>query len=368
MKHLKAFRFRLYPTGAQREYFLKVFGCVRFIYNKMLNDKIEFYKSTGAILNNTPAMYKEEFPWLREVDSLALANAQINLQKAFNNFFRSPKTSFPKFKSKKHSKDSYTTNNQSGSIYINGGHIKLPKIDLIKIKQHRLLPDKSIIKSVTITKEKSNKYYASILAEYELIIQENQLNIENSIGLDYSSHDFYVDNFGNKADYPKFYRKHQDVLAREQRKLSKMLQGSNNYEKQRIRIATIQEKIHSCRLDFLHKLSIKLANNYDYVFVEDINLRGLAQCLKLGKSTNDNSFGEFRTLLKYKMYERGKVFYKIDKWEPTSQTCHLCGYKNSEIKNLSIRSWQCPNCGVSLDRDINAAINIRNAGIIAFSN
>lgn len=368
VKHLKAFRFRLYPDENQKEYFSKVFGCVRFIYNKMLNDKIEFYENTGTALKNAPAMYKEEFPWLKEVDSLALANAWMNLQKAFNNFFRSPKTGFPKFKSKKHSKDSYTTNNQGGNIYINGGHIKLPKIGLIKIKQHRQLPNASIIKSVTIAKEKSGKYYVSILAEYELNIQENQLDIENSIGLDYSSHDFYVDNFGHKADYPRFYRKYQNILAREQRKLSKMIRGSNNYKKQRIKVATIQEKIHNCRLDFLHKLSTNLANTYDYIFVEDINLQGLAQCLKLGKSTNDNSFGEFRTLLNYKMYERGKVFYKINKWEPTSQTCCLCGYKNSEVKDLSIRSWRCPNCNTQLDRDINAAMNIRRTGIAAFSN
>ena len=319
------------------------------------------------MLNNTPAMYKEEFPWLREVDSLALANAQINLQKAFNNFFRSPKTSFPKFKSKKHSKDSYTTNNQGGSIYINGGHIKLPKIDLIKIKQHRLLPDKSIIKSVTITKEKSNKYFVSILTEYEIDIQENQLDIENSIGLDYSSHDFYVDNFGNRANYPKFYRIYQDKLAIEQRKLSKMKLHSNKYEKQKIRVAKIQEKIHNCRLDFIHKLSTELSNSYDYIFIEDINLQGISQCLKLGKSTSDNSFGRFRELLKYKMYERGKVLYKISKWEPTSQVCNVCGCKNTEVKNLAIRDWICPDCGAKLDRDVNAAINIRKSGILDFS-
>lgn len=366
MKYLKAFRFRLYPNKEQIEYFSRTFGCVRFIYNKMLNDKIEHYKATKLALKNTPAMYKDEFPWLRDVDSLALANAQMNLQTAFKNFYKDVKVGYPKFKSKKFDKDSYTTNNQGGNIYIDNKHIKLPKIGFVKIKQHRQLPENSTIKSVTITKEKSSKYFVSILTEYEIDIQENQLDIENSIGLDYSSHDFYVDNFGNKANYPKFYHIYQDKLAREQRKLSRMKLHSNNYEKQKIVVAKIQEKIHNCRLDFLHKLSTELANTYDYIFVEDINLQGIAQCLKLGKSTNDNSFGKFRELLKYKMYERGKVLHKINKWEPTSQVCNICGCKNTEIKDLSVREWICPDCGAKLDRDINAAINIRKSGILDF--
>ena len=312
-------------------------------------------------------MYKDEFPWLRDIDSLALANAQMNLQTAYNNFFRNPKIGFPKFKSKKFDKDSYTTNNQKGNIYLEDNYIKLPKIGFVKIRQHRQLPENSIIKSVTVTREKSNKYYISILTEYEINIQENQLDIENSIGLDYSSHDFYVDNFGNRAGYPKYYRLYQDKLAKEQKKLSKMKLHSNNYEKQKIEVAKIHEKISNCRLDFLHKLSTNLANTYDYIFVEDINLQGIAQCLKLGKSTIDNSFGRFRDFLKYKMYERGKFLHKINKWEPTSQACSVCGCKNSEVKDLNIREWVCPDCGAKLDRDINAAVNIRKSGMLDFS-
>ena len=141
---------------------------------------------------------------------------------------------------------------------------------------------------------------------------------------------------------------------------------SNNYEKQRVKVAKISEKIANQRLDFQHKLSTQLANNYDYIFVEDINLQGLAQCLRLGKSTMDNSFGQFRQLLQYKLFERGKIFYKIGRFEPTSQTCSECGCKHSLIKDLSIRKWVCPDCGVELDRDINAAKNIKTAGITAF--
>ena len=327
MKYLKAFKYRLHPNKQQEEFFSKTFGCVRFIYNKMLNDKIEYYKEFKSTLKNTPAQYKEEFPFLKEVDSLALANAQMNLQSAYNNFFKNPKSGFPKFKSKKRDKDSYTTNNQGGNIYIaeDNKYICLPKIKLVRIKLHRQLPQNSIIKSVTISKTKSGKYYISILCEYELNIQEKQLNIENSLGLDYSSHDFYVDNKGNKANYPKYYRLMQEKLAKEQRKLSKMKLHSNNYEKQRVKVAKISEKITNQRLDFQHKLSTQLTEKYDYIFVEDINLQGLSQCLRLGKSTMDNSFGQFRSLLQYKMFERGKIFHKIGRFEPTSQTCNECG-------------------------------------------
>lgn len=369
MKYLKAFKYRLYPNKHQEEYFSKTFGCVRFIYNKMLNDKIGYYNEFKQVLKNTPAQYKDEFPFLKEVDSLALANAQMNLQSAYNNFFKNPKSGFPKFKSKKRDKDSYTTNNQGGNIYISedNKYICLPKIKLVRIKLHRQLPQNSIIKSVTISKTKSGKYYISILCEYELDVQEKQLDIEKSLGLDYSSHDFYIDNNGSKANYPRYYRQWQNKLAKQQRKLSKMKLHSNNYEKQRIKIAKISEKIANQRLDFQHKLSTQLANTYDYIFVEDINLQGLSQCLRLGKSTMDNSFGQFRQLLQYKMLERGKIFHKIGRFEPTSQTCNECGCKHSITKDLSIRKWVCPDCGAELDRDINAAKNIRKSDMLAFS-
>ena len=368
MKYLKAFKYRLYPNKWQEEYFSKTFGCVRFIYNKMLNDKIEYYKEFKQSLKNTPAQYKDEFPWLKEVDSLALANAQMNLQSAYNNFFKNPKSGFPKFKSKKRDQASYTTNNQGGNIYISedNKYICLPKIKLVRVKVHRQLPQNNIIKSVTISKTKSGKYCISILCEYELNIQEKQLNIENSLGLDYSSHDFYVDSNGDKANYPRYYRLMQEKLAREQRKLSKMKLHSNNYEKQRAKVAKISEKIANQRLDFQHKLSTQLANTYDYIFVEDINLQAMSQCLRLGKSTMDNSFGQFRSLLQYKMFERGKIFHKIGRFEPTSQTCSECGCKHPFTKDLSVRKWACPDCGAELDRDINAAKNIRKSGILNF--
>ena len=357
----KAYKFRLYPNKEQEVLFAKTFGCVRFIYNQMLADKIEHYKETKQKLNNTPAQYKKEFEWLKEVDSLALANTQMNLQTAYNNFFRSPKTGFPKFKSKKKNKNSYTTNNQGGTISIVDKQIKLPKIGLVKMKQHRVIPSDQMIKSATISKTPSGKYYVSILVEYEQYIPNIQLDKNKALGLDYASHSFYVDSQNREADYPRFYRAALDKLAKEQRRLSFMKYGSNNYYKQKIIVAKIHEHIANQRKDFVHKLSTKLANEYDYICVEDINMQGMAQSLKLGKSTNDNGFGMFRTILAYKLSDRGKQLIKIDKWFPSSKMCRHCGAINKDL-TLADRVWIC-ECGVVLNRDENAAINILNVGL-----
>lgn len=358
----KAYKFRLYPNKEQEIMFVKTFGCVRFIYNKMLADKIEFYKETKQKLNNTPAQYKKEYEWLKEVDSLALANAQMNLQTAYNNFFRSPKVGFPKFKSKKRNKNSYTTNNdKGGKLRIENGRIRLPKVGLVKIRQHRIIPDNQKIKSATITKTPSGKYYVSILVEYEQQIPDIQLDKNKALGLDYASHSFYVDSQGREADYPKFYRNAQIILAKEQRKLSHMKYGSNNYQKQRLRVARLQERIANRRKDWIHKLSTQLANDYDYICVEDINMQNMAQSLNLGKSTNDNGFGMFRTILAYKLADRGKKLIKIDKWFPSSKMCRFCGTINKNL-TLADRIWTC-ECGKTLNRDENAAINIMNVGL-----
>ena len=357
----KAYKFRLYPNKEQEILFNKTFGCVRFIFNKMLGDKIEHYKETKEKLNNTPAQYKKEFQWLKEVDSLALANAQMNLQTAYNNFFRSPKTGFPKFKSKKKNKNSYTTNNQSGTIDIVDKYIKLPKIGLVKIKQHRIIPSEQKIKSATISKTPSGKYYVSILVEYDFVPPIISLDKNKALGLDYASHSFYVDSQNREADYPKFYRIALDKLAKEQRKLSLMKYSSNNYYKQKLRVAKLHEHISNQRKDWIHKLSTELANEYDYICVEDINMQNMAQSLKLGKSTNDNGFGMFRVILGYKLSDRGKMLVKIDKWFPSSKMCRFCGNINKEL-TLADRIWTC-SCGEIITRDENAAINIMNVGL-----
>src|SRR5574344_1264351 len=215
----KAYKFRLYPNKEQQILINKTFGCVRFVYNKMLGDKIEHYNNTKQKLNNTPAQYKLEFEWLKEVDSLALVNAQSNLQTAYNNFFRDVKIGFPKFKSKHTDKKSYTTNYVNGNIQIIRKQIKLPKLGLINVKQHRQILKDQIIKSCTISQTPSGKYYISILVEYEDDIKPIEINPDNTIGLDMDMKNLFTDNQGNRAEYPRYYRHMQDKLAIEQRKL-----------------------------------------------------------------------------------------------------------------------------------------------------
>lgn len=357
----KAYKFRIYPHSEQCTMLAKTFGCVRFIYNQMLSDKIKYYEETKQKLKNTPAQYKKEFEWLKEVDSLALANAQMNLQKAYNNFFRSPKTGFPKFKSKKSNRKSYTTNCINGNIFIENGYIKLPKIGLVKLKQHRITPSDYKLKSVTISQNPSGKYYASVLFEYENQVQERKRH--RFLGLDFSMHELYKDSNGNEPVYPRYYRQAEKKLKREQRKLSKMQKGSKNRDKQRIRVANMHEKVANQRKDFLHKLSRKMADTYDCVCVENLDMKAMSQALNFGKSVSDNGWGMFITYLKYKLEDMGKQLVKVDKFFASSQICSCCGYKNTTTKNLSVRAWDCPECGTHHDRDVNAAINIRNEGM-----
>ena len=357
----KAYKFRIYPNAEQRIMIAKTFGCVRFIYNRMLSDKIKHYEETKQKLKNTPAQYKIEFPWLKEVDSLALANAQMNLQTAYNNFFRNSKTGFPKFKSKKSNRRSYTTNCVNDNICIEVDYIKLPKVGLVKMKQHRRIPSDYRLKSVTVSQIPSGKYYASILFEYENQVQEQ--TPQTFIGLDFSMHELYKDSNGNESQYPGYYRQAEKRLTREQRKLSLMQKGSKNRDKQRVKVAKMHEKIANQRKDFLHKQSRQITNAYDCVCVENLDMKAMSQSLNFGKSVSDNGWGMFVMFLKYKLEEAGKRLVKVDKFFASSQICNVCGYKNSETKNLSIRAWDCPECGTHHDRDVNAAINIRNEGM-----
>ncbi|MDE5884437.1 MAG: transposase [Oscillospiraceae bacterium] len=352
----KAYKFRIYPDTEHKILFARTFGCVRFIYNKMLEDKINHYQQTKQKLNNTPAQYKEEFPWLREVDSLALSNTQMNLQKAYNNFFSNSKFRFPKFKSRRRSKNSYTTNHQNGSVRIENGYIRLPKIEFVRIKQHREIPEGYKIKSVTISQSASGKYDASILFEYENQVQEQELH--NFLGLDFSMHELYRDSNGNKPAYPRYYRQAEKKLKREQRKLSLMQKDSANRNKQRVKVAILHEKVSNQRRDFLHKLSRKLADTFDCICIENLNMQAMAQTLHFGKSVADNGWGMFTEFLQYKLEESGKKLVRVEKFFASSQTCSCCGYRNKAVKDLSVRTWDCPECGTHHDRDVNAAINI----------
>lgn len=359
----RCYRYRLYPTTEQKIMFAKTFGCVRFIYNKMLSERIDYYKQNGKMLYKTPKQYKEEYPWLKEVDSLALNYAQMHLNQAYKNFWsNSDVFGKPQFKTKRTHHYSYSTYNQRGTVRIAGNKVKLPKVGWVKLSFHRPLMQNSAIKTVTICKTATGKYFISILAEYE-----NQILPvvpKRFLGLDFAMHGLYVASDEENADYPNYFRKAERKLARAARIMSRRKRGSSNWEKQRLRYATICEKVANQRSDFLHKKAYYLAEHYDAIGIEDIDIKAIAHHKKgskfrLGKSANDNSWATFVRILQYKLEWQGKVLIKIDKWYPSSQTCHVCNYKNKEVKDLYVRDWYCPQCGTHHDRDKNAAINIR---------
>lgn len=355
----KAFKFRIYPNTKQQILIAKTFGCVRFVYNRMLSDRIEYYKETGKSLNNTPAQYKKDFEWLKEVDSLALANAQLNLNRAYTNFFHNNTAGFPKFKSKKSNHQSYTTNCVNGNIKLENGKIVLPKLGKIRLKQHRSVPDNYKLKSVTVSQTPTGKYYASILYEYDIHIEP--VEPCRFLGLDYSMKVLFVSSDGASSQYPGYYRQALEKLKKEQKKLSKCQKGSKNRNKQRIKVSKLHEKVASQRKDFLHKDSRQITNAVDVVCIEDLNMKELSQTHNYGKSVSDNGYGLLVSMLEYKLREQGKQLVKIDKWFPSSKMCSKCGEVKDSM-SLSDRVYHCNACGETLDRDYNASINIREEG------
>lgn len=368
----RAIKYRAYPTTKQSVMFAKTFGCCRKVYNLMLSDKIEGYKATGKFPTVTPAKYKNDYPYLREVDSLALANKQMDLQEAFRNTFsksRKKKNGFPKFKSAKHSRKSYTTNNQHGTVALTDNSIRLPKIGHVKAVIHRVPDDSWTIKSATVSQESDGKYYISVLFEFENTINPYVADKTNAIGLDYASDGLYVDSNGNTGTNHKYYRENHNKLVKAQRKLSRM-QGSkkhevksNNYIKQLHKVNKIHRHIANQRLDNLYKISTEIANQYGVVCVESLNMKAMSnKGFGNGKATLDNGYGMLLSMLEYKLSDRNKYLIKVDKWFPSSQICHCCGMLHPEMKNLAIRKMTC-DCGLTISRDQNAAINIRNEGL-----
>lgn len=369
---LKAFKFRLYPNEPQAEFFIKSFGCVRKVYNLMLNDRIKSYnkeQETGEKVKlPTPACYKKEFPFLKEVDSLALANAQLHLNAAYRNFFRNPSSGFPKWKSRKNPVQSYTTNNQKGTIAVLAGRfLKLPKMEPVRIRLHR--QPQGLIKSATISRSASGKYFVSLLCETEVKPKPTTGSV---IGIDLGLTHFAIFSDGTKEPNPTYLAKTAKKLAKAQRKLSRraqqakkegrLLRESRNYQKQRVVVAKLNEQVANERNDFLNKLSTRLVNNHDVICVESLNIKGLVRNHRLARALYDVSWSRFLSKLTYKAQWYGKQVIQVGRWFPSSQRCSACGHIEGK-KPLHIREWRCPSCSVQHDRDINASLNIRMEGL-----
>lgn len=374
---LIAIKYRAYPTPEQVEFFQHTFGCVRKIWNCLLADSKEYYKINKKYHVNTEAQYKSVYPYLKDVDSLALMNARVQLQTAYKRFFEK-KSGFPKFKSKHKSKRSYTTNNQGNTVALLDTGVKLPKVyrlfGAVKIKQHRKPADSWRIKSATVSMNRSNEYYISILFEYEDVhVRPASKQSSLAIGLDYKSDGLYADSNGKIGSNHRYFRESQKQLTRAQRKLSRRKGSrknegkSHNYMKQLARVNRIHRRIANQRLDNLHKISAMLAKQYDIVCVEDLNMKSLSnKGFGNGKSTMDNGYGMFLVMLEYKLKRKGGYLVKVSKWYPSSQLCSVCGRQHPEMKIVKRNSKQeyliC-DCGNCMQRDLNAAKNILSQGL-----
>ncbi len=371
----RAYKLRIYPNQAQKELLDKTFGCCRFLYNKMLEERKQVYKELkddkDSLYNykyNTENKYKQEYPFLKEVDSKALQSEWRHLKSAYDNFFRNLKKGikkgFPKFKSKKN-RQSYTTFNvnENCKIDFNNKKLKLPKIKTwIKYRDSRVFVED--IKHITVSKTKSGKYFASILIELESNISPKQVLEEDKIiGFDMSASKFLITKEFALSN-PRFYRKEEADLQRLHREVSRKKKGSNNRNRARIKLARLYEKVENRKRDWVHKITRLLSEHFDCVILEDLNLKGMQRFNSgLSKSVSlDFSWNQFVTILKYKMEQRGKRLILVDRFFPSSKLCSKCGYKNKTL-TLQDRKWICPKCKKWHDRDVNASINIRKEGL-----
>ena len=371
MRQLIAYKYRIYPTEDQQVLLSKTFGCKRVIFNHYLNEQQFRYKNEQKRLSNFDinkdiTKLKEVKPWLREVDSIALQMAAEDLSVAYENFFKSvtgkrrgPKMALPKFKNK-NSRQSYRTR----GVRINeDGTLQIPKLKAVKAVIHRELPENSIIKSTTISKNPDGKYYASILVEVEKSLQPMT---GKEVGCDVGLKDLLITSDGMKFkrpdDLPNIAKTKQ-LLKVKQKQFARTEKGSNNHESARLQVARLYSKLTRQRNEYYHLVSRYLVDNYDSVYVEDLAVKNMLKNRKLSRAIHEVAWSTLTNMISYKANWSGRVYHRINRWTPTSKTCSCCGHKLDRL-DLGTREWTCPSCGSTHDRDVNAAINILQVGQI----
>lgn len=359
---------RLYPTPQQQELFEKTFGCCRYIWNRILADAEEFYAATDKHFLPTPARYKKDAPFLKEVDSQALCSVHQSLRRAFQNFFQHPdRCGYPSYKRKKAQKNSYTTFCQylkSGpTLYLVENGVRLPKIGVVRAKIYRKPFHWWVLKSAVVSRTPAGRYFCSLQFEYTVKAPKLVAPVpEATVALNYSMSHFYVDSTGHAADPPHWLTSSVSKLSAMQKRLARMQRGSKNYQEQLIRLQRMHEHIANQRKDFIHKESRRIANAWDAVCVRDTDLREASQKLKIG-NVMDAGFGQFRLYLQYKLAQQGKRYIVVDAQFPSAKRCHVCGHINDAL-TIKDQRWTCPACGTVIRRAENGAVNIWKQGVL----